>query len=372
MIFALPILIFILVIFWIILCLGKEKLEFSGWKEVEEEPNNRYSKENDSLHFVIYGKTGSGKTHFAKEYTSFDTDNVVVFCKDKNDWIGYETHSENDLKELENMELFTGKTVILDDMGGYFKHNSIDDIFSKGRHYNIKLIVMGHKAADVTNKGRGNINLFYCTTQNSDAFFDDIIEKFSSDDDIRNYKDVEYGIIRYDLIKNSYLVIDKHKNIIFDSNKPTLNINTLKYKKTFTRHEKLMIGKYLKSRLVEPDEYDPSMFEQFLNNYLIEKKVRPEPGVAINFKNGLANTKPYIDTINSTYLAIGGICSLLFAGYIKYNQVMNGEIFPPKKNLLVDNDDVFTDDLEEERNKINKELRRRRSISAPRRKPKLK
>ena len=133
-----------------------------------------------------------------------------------------------------------------------------------------------------------------------------------------------------------------------------------------------MIGKYLKSRLVEPDEYDPSMFEQFLNNYLIEKKVRPEPGVAINFKNGLANTKPYIDTINSTYLAIGGICSLLFAGYIKYNQVMNGEIFPPKKNLLVDNDDVFTDDLEEERNKINKELRRRRSISGPRRKPKLK
>ena len=173
MIFALPILIFILVIFWILLCLGKEKLEFSGWKEVEKEPNNRYSKENDSLHFVIYGKTGSGKTHFAKEYTSFDTDNVVVFCKDKNDWIGYETHSENDLKELENMELFTGKTVILDDMGGYFKHNSIDDIFSKGRHYNIKLIVMGHKAADVTNKGRGNINLFYCTTQNSDAFFDD-------------------------------------------------------------------------------------------------------------------------------------------------------------------------------------------------------
>ena len=103
------------------------------------------------------------------------------------------------------METFRDKTVILDDMAGYFKHNSIDDIFSKGRHYNIKLIVMGHKAADVTNKGRGNINFFYCTTQNSDAFFDDIEDKYSIDnDDIRNYQDLQYGMIRYDLIKNTY------------------------------------------------------------------------------------------------------------------------------------------------------------------------
>ena len=111
------------------------------------------------------------------------------------------------------------------------------------------------------------------------------------------------------------------------------------------------------------------MFEQFLNNYLFEKNVRPEPGVAINFKNGLANTKPYIDTINSTYLLIGGICSMLFGVYLKYNQVMNnvggmdalgfGEV---KKETLYD---VPNDDLEEGRNQINKELRRR-SITAPR------
>ena len=92
---------------------------------------------------------------------------------------------------------------------------------------------MGHKAADVTNKGRGNINFFYCTTQNSDAFFDDIREKYSTDDDIRNYKDVEYGMIRYDLIKNTFIVMDKHKNIIFDSDNPTISIKALKYKKNF-------------------------------------------------------------------------------------------------------------------------------------------
>ena len=66
---------------------------------------------------------------------------------------------------------------------------------------------MGHKAADVTNKGRGNINFFYCTTQNSDAFFDDIEDKYSIDnDDIRNYKDLQYGMIRYDLIKKHILL----------------------------------------------------------------------------------------------------------------------------------------------------------------------
>ena len=79
--------IFVLLIICLIICLGKEKLEFSGWKEEEEEEEvtKRFSKANDELHFVVYGKTGSGKTHFVKEYTSFNTSNIVVFCKDEKD-----------------------------------------------------------------------------------------------------------------------------------------------------------------------------------------------------------------------------------------------------------------------------------------------
>ena len=57
--------IFVLLIICLIICLGKQKLEFSGWKEEEEEEEEevtkRFSKASDELHFVVYGKTGSGK-----------------------------------------------------------------------------------------------------------------------------------------------------------------------------------------------------------------------------------------------------------------------------------------------------------------------
>ena len=146
---------------------------------------------------------------------------------------------------------------------------------------------MGHKAADVTNKGRGNINFFYCTTQNSDAFFDDIEDKYSIDnDDIRNYKDLQYGMIRYDLIKNTYIVIDKHKDITFHSEIPKVNLNILKHKKTFSKQGKDQYDRFLKSRLNEPDEYDPAMFHEFLNDYLITQKVTPQPNILDKFNNG--------------------------------------------------------------------------------------
>ena len=361
LVIVLPIFILILIIIYFILRLGSEELEFSGWKTIEEEPTKHFNKKGDSLHFVVYGKTGSGKTHFIKEYTSYDTTNTVVFCKDQNDWQGYEVLSEDNLNELDNMESFKDKTVILDDMAGYFKHNSIDDIFSKGRHFNIKLIVMGHKAADITNKGRGNINFFYCTTQNSDAFFDDIRDKYSTDDYIRNYKDIEYGMIRYDLIKNTYIVIDKHKNIIFDSDNPTINIKALKYKKTFSKEDKTMIGKYLMSRLVEPDEYDPSMFHDFLDNYLITNNVRAYPGTFDTFKTGTTKLKPYVDAIDATKSILFMLGSAFITIMCNYEKVQS--FFEGKKKLRFDVEDEDEDNLEKTRIEINKELRRRRSVS---------
>ena len=99
LVIVLPIFILILIIIYFILRLGSEELEFSGWKTIEEEPTKHFNKKGDSLHFVVYGKTGSGKTHFIKEYTSYDTTNTVVFCKDQNDWQGYEVLSEDNLNE---------------------------------------------------------------------------------------------------------------------------------------------------------------------------------------------------------------------------------------------------------------------------------
>ena len=166
-------------------------------------------------------------------------------------------------------------------------------------------------------------------------------------------------MIRYDLIKNTFIVMDKHKNIIFDSDNPTISIKALKYKKTFSKQEKIIIGKYLKSRLVEAEEYDPSMFHEFLDNYLVTNKIRSEPGVGTNLKNGLVKAKPYADAINSTYVIIGGILSTAIGMYLKYRS-MEEYLSPGKKVLLEEEED---DELEEKRNQINKEIRRRRSVT---------
>ena len=126
-----------------------------------------------------------------------------------------------------------------------------------------------------------------------------------------------------------------------------------------------MIGKFLMSRLNERDEYDPSMFHEFLDNYLITNKIKPEPGLGTNLKNGLVKAKPYTDAINSTYVLIGGLITTGIGLYLRFKS-MDDLLLTGKKNVLFDVEEDDDNKLEETRNHINKELRRRRSVTKSR------
>lgn len=184
------------------------------------------------LHFIVYGKTGSGKTTFIKRYiqNNFNSKNVYIFCKQKEEWAGYENvYTNEDLEMLKDMDNFKGTSssknlLLLDDMGNLIKQKDVSEIFTKGRHSHIQIIVLAHKACDVDNKIRENIDVFYTTTQNNQLFFDDLNRNYSLDFNLRKFYYVQFGIIRLDLIMGNYIVYDKDMNMLVDSQNQIYNI----------------------------------------------------------------------------------------------------------------------------------------------------
>ena len=136
---------------------------FKGWKQPfrqKDIPAGQLIQEN--LHFIVYGKTGSGKTTFMRKYIQehFEEEDVHIFCMQSDEWKGYSNVCgiEN-LDMLEDVENFAGEykqnsLLILDDAASSFKQKNISEIFTKGRHHHIRIVVLAHKACDVDMKIR--------------------------------------------------------------------------------------------------------------------------------------------------------------------------------------------------------------------------
>ena len=63
-------------------------------------------------------------------------------------------YTNEDLEMLKDMENFKGSEhsknlLLLDDMGNLIKQKDVSEIFTKGRHSHIQIIVLAHKACDV-------------------------------------------------------------------------------------------------------------------------------------------------------------------------------------------------------------------------------
>ena len=129
------------------------------------------------------------------------------------------------------------------------------------------------------------------------------------------------------------MIIDKHKNIIFDSEKSKVNLNILKHKKTFSKQDKVYYGRFLKSRLNEPDEYDPAMFHEFLNDYLITHKITPQPNTLDKFNNGTNKVKPYIEAMSVTKTFITVLLTSI--GALIYNYEKIEDFFQQKKEKCI-------------------------------------
>ena len=141
----------------------------------------KFEYEKSPLHTIVYCGTGTGKTYFIRQYlklysvqnqdprSSFtdqnqnqdQAKNIVIVCKDDRDWIDPESNkvytgfNKCDIITItkNNMHKFQNCVIVLDDMGDRLNRD-IAYYFTEGRHYNIQMIVMCHKPAQITNTAR--------------------------------------------------------------------------------------------------------------------------------------------------------------------------------------------------------------------------
>ena len=159
----------------------------------------RFEYEKSPLHTILYGGTGTGKTYFIRQYLKLYLDprtysvcgkrsgytdqdqnqnqqqakNVIIVCKDDRDWIDPETGEfyfgfntcDINMITSKNKSKFKDSVIALDDMGDKLNMN-IAYFFTEGRHYNIQMIVMCHKPAQIINLARMSYDTIYLTTYN--------------------------------------------------------------------------------------------------------------------------------------------------------------------------------------------------------------
>ena len=94
--------------------------------------------------------------------------NIIIVCNNDRDWIDPETgefyigFNTCDLNMItsKNKSKFKDSAIVLDDMGDKL-NKDIAYYFTEGRHYNIQMIVMCHKPAQIINTARMSCDTFF-------------------------------------------------------------------------------------------------------------------------------------------------------------------------------------------------------------------
>ena len=209
---------FIINVYWNYDKYSDSRKRFKGYRNIVLE-----AFEMKKHNFIIYGPSNSGKTTFIKYYCGL-YDTVNVFCIDGSEWKGYNVYGIDYLKLLDNLDSFANSLIIFDDMGENIRLPAIDSLYSKGRHRNINITCVGHTVTDLNTKARDNTPAIYITLINSQQFFERVQEKFKIDSNLYRFKHYKYGIINYNTITDYSIVLDKDKNVVYDSRIGDLDI----------------------------------------------------------------------------------------------------------------------------------------------------
>ena len=255
-------------------------LNFKGYpeKKIEEtEVESEVIDKNKNTHILLFGGSDTGKTYFIKQYLEKNhISKYKVFCLDTDEWSDHVI--ETDIEKLNHLESLKDYTIILDDQGNMKLDKQVANIISKGRHFNIQLIFLAHLSTDLNPKSRNNVKEIYITTGNSKKFFHDLKEKFMISD-LSSFSHIEYGMIRYNLNKNSYVVYDKNYKKIYDSStnkistRSDFQISYFLNQQTFSDLEKSEIVNFLESQ-IDINVTDPLLL-YYLNYYLIQNDYKP-------------------------------------------------------------------------------------------------
>ena len=127
------------------------------------------------------------------------------------------------------MHKFQNCVIVLDDMGDRLNKH-IAYYFNEGRHYNIQMIVMCHKPAQIINTARVSCDTIYLTTYNGPDLFKNFNEIYKCEHDFskiiselnsNHYNrtdgmsdELRYGIIKYNKKENNFIIINSNRTMI--------------------------------------------------------------------------------------------------------------------------------------------------------------
>ena len=280
----------------------------------------RFEYENSPLHTIVYGGTGTGKTYFIIQYLKLysvqnqdqDRDQVqdqakiiVIVCKDDRDWIDPESNKfytgfnkcDINMITINNMHKFQNCVIVLDDMGDRL-NKDIGYYFTEGRHYNIQMIVMCHKPAQIINTARMSRDTIYLTTYNGPDLFKNFNEIFKCEHDFNkiiselnsnyyNYTDgmsdeLRYGIIKYNKKENTFIIISSNRTMIYDSRVGFLDLKALSLKDDLEREDIYKLIAYMKPLMINATDRNVINHDNYqfyfnklltLNNFKIQNDV---------------------------------------------------------------------------------------------------
>ena len=165
-----------------------------------------------------------------------------------------------------NMHKFQNCVIVLDDMGDRL-NKDIGYYFTEGRHYNIQMIVMCHKPAQIINTARMSCDtIFYLTTYNGPDLFKNFNEIYKCEHDFSkiiselksnyyNYTDgmsdeLRYGIIKYNKKENTFIIISSNRTMIYDSRVGFLDLKALSLKDQLEREDINKLIAYMKPLMI--------------------------------------------------------------------------------------------------------------------------
>ena len=194
-------------------------------------------------------------------------------CKDDRDWIDPESNkiytgfnkcdinmiTKNDMRKFQNC------VIVLDDKGDRL-NKDIAYCFTEGRHYDIQLIVMCHKPAQIINTARMSCDTIYSTTYNGPDLFKKFNEIYKCEHDfikiiselISNHynrtdgisDELRYGIIKYNKKEYTFIIINSNRTMIYDSRVGFIDLKALSLKDELEREDINKLIAYMKPLMI--------------------------------------------------------------------------------------------------------------------------
>ena len=269
-------------------------------------------------------------------------------CKDDRDWIDPESNkfytgfNKCDINVItkNNMRKFQDCVIVLDDMGDRL-NKDIAYYITEGRHYNIQMIVMCHKPAQIINTARLSCDTIYLTTYNGPDLFKNFNEiykyenassKIISELNSKFYNctdgmsdELRYGIIKYNSKENTFIIIDKNRKMIYDSRVGFLDVKALSLKDELEREDINKIIPYMKPLMINATDRNTINHDSYqlhfnklltLNNIKIQNDVSTKETVKAKCLRIVSTISGIIGTCFMIYNLMSPDTTIKTAGYV--------------------------------------------------------